>query len=67
MRVNNETTKFLVINCESGNAESFHINELVVEHCTNYAYLGHYSCAIPLCSLPPINMPRTNCHVLKFV
>ncbi len=40
MIVNNDKTKFFVIHGEDGDAGTIRVNDLVIENCRNYTYLG---------------------------
>ena len=68
MKVNNANTIFFVINGQVGDAEPFHVNELIVEQCTHYLYLGSpLTCDGSVSSAVKIHARNKLPHVLKFV
>ena len=68
MKVNNEKTKFFVINGQAGDAEPFHVDDLIVEQCTHYMYLGSpFTSDGSVSSAIKIHAKNKLPHVLKFV
>ncbi len=68
MIVNNDKTKFFVIHGEGEDANTIHVNELVIEHCRNYTYLGSpFTSDGSVSSAVKIHATAKLCHVLKYV
>ncbi len=67
-KVNNNKTKFFVINDEAGDAAPFRVGQLVVAHCDSYVYLGSpFTCDGSVSSAVKLHAKNKLCHVLKFV
>ena len=68
MTVNNAKTKFFVIHGEDGDADTIHVNDLVIEHCHNYIYLGsRFTNDGSVSSAVKAHSAAKLCHVLKYV
>ncbi len=68
MRVNSAKTKLFVINGETGNKEPFNVDEMKVEHCVSYLYLGSpFTCDGSVSSAVKIHAKNKLRHVLKFI
>ncbi len=68
MTVNNDKTKFFVINGEDGDADTVHVNSLAIEHCCCYSYLGSsFTSDGSVSSAVKAHSAAKLCHVLKYV
>ena len=68
MKVNMSKTKFFVIGGNNDDVQAIHIDDLVVEHCNQYVYLGSPFTADGLVSSAiKVHAQTKMCHVLKFV
>ena len=68
MTVNNDKTKFFVINGEDGDADTIHVNNLAIEHCSGYNYLGSsFTNDGSVSSAVKAHSTAKLCHVLKYV
>ena len=68
MVINNSKTKFFVINGEEEDKEPLRVDELVIEHCTSYTYLGSpFTSDGSVSSAVKVHVKNKLCHVLKYV
>lgn len=68
MTVNNDKTKFFVIHGEDGDADTIRVNDLVIEHCRNYSYLGSpFTSDGSVSSAVKAHSAAKLCHVLKYI
>ncbi len=68
MTVNNDKTKFFVVNGEHGDEDTIHVNSLAIEHCRCYSYLGSpFTNDGSVSSAVKAHSAAKLCHVLKYV
>lgn len=68
MVINSSKPKFFVINGDDRDKEPFQMNDLVIEHCTNYVYLGSpFNCDGSVSSAVRVHSKRKLSYVLKYV
>ena len=68
MMMNCSKTKFFVTNGQEGDTEPIQMNDLVIEHCINYVYLGPpFTCDGSVSSAVWIHAKRKLSHGLKYV
>ena len=68
MKVNEDKTKFFVINGQAGDADPMYVNGLSVYQCDSYVYLGSpFTCDGSVSSAVKLHAQNKLCHVLKFV
>ena len=66
MKVNLAKTKFFVINGGAGDADR--VNDLIVEHCSSYVYLGcHFMCDGSVSAAVKLHAQNKLCQVSKFM
>ena len=68
MKVNLAKTKFFVINGGAGDADPLRVNDMIVEHCNSYVYLGrHFTCDGSVSAAVKLHAQNKLCQVSKFV
>ena len=66
--INNSKTKFFVINGGAGDSWPICLDELIIEQCSNYIYLGSpFTCDGSVSSAVKLHAKNKLCHVLKYV
>ena len=68
MRINKEKTKFFVINGGVGDSESITVNNLTIDHCNSYIYLGSpFTSDGSISSAVNMHAKLKMSHVLKYI
>ena len=68
MRVNNRKTKFFALNCTLKERAPFNIEQMTIEWCDRYTYLGSiFTSDGSLSSALAAHAEAKMCHILKFV
>ena len=68
MKVNNDKTKFFVVNGEAGDKQALCVDGHVIDHCTSYVYLGScFTCDGSVSTSVKQHATQKISHVLKFV
>ena len=68
MKVNLAKTKFFAINGGAGDAVPLRVNDLIVEHCSSFVYLGrHFTCDGSVLAAVKLHAQNKLCQVSTFV
>ena len=68
MDLNVRKTKFMVLNAEEDDKQPLIVDGVIVEHCSQYVYLGSpFTCDGSTSSAIKVHAHRVTCHVLKFI
>ena len=68
MKINQDKTKFFVINSTAADTEPLVVDDLIVEHCSKYLYLGSpFTADGSITSSVKEHAISKMCNLLKFV